>query len=147
LLSRRHGAKDEFTCDNEEHVILISSTHPLFDVSHHFVLHIQQGGQDAASNPPPNSNSEDANDNASISNPPPDSNHEDANDNTGGTNDGSHHRGAFDDMSLSNETSLPPSRDRATPSDIKDDRFTVIDHISGNLRRNEKYLLRGEESP
>ena len=33
-------------------------------------------------------------------------------------------------MSLSNETSLSPSQHRATPSDIKDDIFTVIDHNS-----------------
>jgi len=33
-------------------------------------------------------------------------------------------------MPLSSETSLPLPRDRATPSDIKDDRFAMLDHIS-----------------
>jgi len=101
--------KAKFTYGNKEHVILISSSNPLFDVSHHFVLHTQQGCQDAASSPPPNSNAEGANDNPSNSNHPPDSNPEDANDSTGGTNDGSLHIGAFDEMPLTKHLWLPPS--------------------------------------
>ena len=62
--------KAKFTCDNEEQVILIPSTHPLFEISHHFLFRLQQGGQDTANNP------------ASDSNPPPDSNPEDANEDT-----------------------------------------------------------------
>jgi len=61
--------KAKFTCDNEEKVILISPTHPLFDVSHHFVFHTQQGGQDTANNPIPNGNAENATENISDSSP------------------------------------------------------------------------------
>jgi len=99
--------KAKFTCGNEEQVILIPSTHPLFDISHHFVFHPQQGGQDTVNNPTPDSN------------PPPDSNPEDAYEDTGGTNDGSHHRGAFDDMPLSKEKSLPPRDIELLPLTIK----------------------------
>ena len=79
---------------------------------------------------PSNSNAKDANDNVSDSKPSPYRNFDDAHDNTRGTNDGFHFRGAFDDMPLSNERSLPPSRDRALPSDIRDEDFAMIDHIS-----------------
>ncbi len=103
----------KFTCRNDEQVIVISPTHSLFDGSHHFVFRTEA-----------------ATENIPDSNPTPDSNPEGANYSTGDTNDGSNHRGAFDDMPLSSETSLSLPRDRATPSDIKDDHFTVLDHIS-----------------
>jgi len=57
-------------------------------------------------------------DNFEEDNPPPDSNAEDAKDNTEITGDESHHRGAFDEIPLSNGTSLPPTRGRATSSDL-----------------------------
>ena len=103
----------KFTCHNDEQVILVLPTHLLFNGSHHFIFRTEA-----------------ATENTPDSSPPPDSNPEGANYTTGDTNQGSNHRGAFDDMPLSSETSLPPPRDRATPSDIKDDRFAVLDHIS-----------------
>jgi len=54
--------KTKFICGNEEEVSLISSTHPLFDVCHHFVFHIHQGDQGADGNPESDSNVEDADD-------------------------------------------------------------------------------------
>jgi len=42
--------KAKFTCDNEEQVILISLTHPRFDISHNFVFHAQQSSEEAANN-------------------------------------------------------------------------------------------------
>jgi len=98
-------------------------------ITHHFVFNTHQGDQDTESNPQPSSYVKDAHD---I---------------TGGNE--SHHRGVFDDMLLSHGTSLPPSWDRATTSNIKDDRFVVNDRISlktsckikNNFSRRRKCLV------